>query len=60
MGRKTILDLDCAHDLSLLYESLNKMIELLEVLQVQGARIWLKINVKKTNSPRLKSTIAKA
>jgi hypothetical protein len=32
---------------------MRKMNELLEVLQVQGARIGLKINVKKTKSLRL-------
>jgi len=31
----------------------KKMNKLLEVLRVQGARIGLKINVKKTNSLRL-------
>ena len=47
-GGKTLLNLDYADGLSILDESLSKMIELLEVLQVQGARIGLKINVKKT------------
>jgi len=37
--RKTFLDLDYANDLSNLDESASKMNELLEVLQVQGARI---------------------
>ncbi|XP_065575526.1 uncharacterized protein LOC136037037 [Artemia franciscana] len=47
-GGKTFLDLDYADDLSILDESVSKMNELLEVLRVQGARIGLKINVKKT------------
>ena len=34
-------------------ESVSKMNELSEVLRVQGARIGLKINVKKTKSLRL-------
>ena len=53
MGRKTLLDLDYADDLSILDESVSKMNEFLEVLRVQGARIGLKINVKKTKSLRL-------
>ena len=52
-GGKTLLDLDYAGNLSILDESVSKMNELLEVLQVQGARIGLKINVTKTNSLRL-------
>ena len=40
-------------DLSILDESVSKMNEFFEVLQVQGARIGLKINVKKTKSLRL-------
>ena len=51
--RKTSLDLDYADDLSLLDESVSKMNEVLEVLRVQGARIGLKINVRKTKSLRL-------
>ena len=47
------LYLDYAGDLSILNESLSKMYESLEVLRVQGARIGLKINVKKTKSLRL-------
>jgi hypothetical protein len=49
MGRKHSPGLD----FSILDESVSKMIKLLEVLQVQGARIGLKINVKKTKSLRL-------
>ena len=40
-------------DLSILDERLSKMNEFLEVLQFQGAKIGLKINVKKTKSLRL-------
>ena len=47
---KKFLDLDYANDLSILDESVSKMNELLEVLWVQGARIGLKISVKKTKS----------
>ena len=50
---KTLLDLDYADDLSVLDESLSKMNEFLEVLRVRGARIGLKINVKKIKSLRL-------
>ena len=52
-GGKTLLNLDYADDLSILDESMSKMNEFLEVLLVQGARIGLKINVKKTKSPRI-------
>ena len=52
-GGKTLLDLDYADGLSILDESVSKMNEFLEVLRVQGARIGLKINVKKTKSLRL-------
>ena len=52
-GGKMFLDLDYADDLNILVESVSKMNEFLEVLRVQGARIGLKINVKKTNSLRL-------
>ena len=45
---KTPLHLDHADDLSSLDENVRKMSELLEVLQNQGARIGLKITVKKT------------
>ena len=48
-----LLDLDYAGDLSILDESLSKMDEFLEVLWVQGAKIGLKINDKKTKSLRL-------
>ena len=48
---KTLLDLD--ESVSKLDESVSKMNEFLEVLRVQGARIGLKINVKKTESLRL-------
>ena len=49
-GGKTLLDLDYADDLSILDESVSKMNEFLEVLRVQGAKIGLKIIVKKTKS----------
>nr|CAG4635440.1 EOG090X05NI [Artemia franciscana] len=52
-GGKNPLDLDYADDLSILDESVSKMNEILEVLQVQGARIGLKINVKEIKSLRL-------
>ena len=42
-GKKTFLDLDYAHDLSILDESVSKINELLEVFLVQGARIGSKI-----------------
>ena len=41
---KTLIDLDYADDLSIIDESAIEVIELLEVLQVQGSRIGLKIN----------------
>ena len=47
-GGKTLLDLDYIDDLSILDKSLSKVDELLEVLRIQGARLGLKINVKKT------------
>ena len=50
---KTLLDIDYADNLSILDESVSKMNEFLEVLRVQGVRIGLKINVKKTKSLRL-------
>ena len=40
-------------DLSILDESLSKMDKLFEVMPVQGARIGLTINVKKTEPLRL-------
>ena len=49
-GGKTFLDLEYVDDLSILGENLSKMNELLVVLPVQGSRIGLKINVKKTKS----------
>ena len=52
-GGKTLLNLDYVDDLSILDESVSKMNDFLEVLRVQGARIGLKINVKKTLSLRL-------
>jgi len=52
-GGKTLLDQDYAGDLRIVDGSVSKMNELLEVLQVQGARIGYKINVKKTKSLRL-------
>ena len=48
MGGKTLLDLDYADDLSVLYESVSKMNDFLEIIRVQGARIGLKINAKKS------------
>ena len=53
-SRENILDLDYADDLSILEESVSKMIELVEVLGVESARIGLKINVKITKSLRLR------
>ena len=53
-GGKILLDLDYADDLSILAESVGKINELLEGLRVQGARIGLRIDVKKTKSPRLR------
>ena len=50
---KTFLDLDFTDDLSILGESVSKMNKLLEVLQVQGARIGLIINAKMTKALRL-------
>ena len=47
-GGKTLLDLEYADELSILSESVSRMNELLKVLRVQGARIGLKINDKKT------------
>ena len=52
-GGKTLLDLDYAEDLTILDESVSKMNGLLKVLRVQGARIGLDINFKKTKSQRL-------
>ena len=52
LGGKTLLGLEYADYLSILDESVGKMTEL-EVLRGQGARIGLKINVKKTKSLRL-------
>ena len=51
-GGKTRLDLDYADDLSILDKSLSKMNEHLQVLRVQGARLGLKFNLKKTGSQR--------
>ena len=45
--------MDYADDLSILDDSMRKMNELFEVLRVQGAKIGLKINIKKTKSLRL-------
>ena len=50
---KTSLDLNYADDLSILDENASKIDELLNVLCVQGARICLVIDVKKTKSLRL-------
>ena len=52
-GGRTLLDLDYADDLSILDESVSKMNEFLEVLRVHGAKLGLKISVKKTKSLRL-------
>ena len=52
-GGRSLLDLDYADDSSILDESVSKMNEFLEVLRVQGAKIGLKTNVKKTMSLRL-------
>ena len=52
-GGKTLLDSNYTDNLSILDESASKMNELLGVLRIQGARICLKINVKKTKSLRL-------
>ena len=49
-GGKTLLDLDYADDLSILDESVSKINEFLGVLRVQGSRIGLKINAKKTKA----------
>ena len=49
--RKPLLDLDYGIALSILDESMSKMNEL--VLRDEGARIGLKINVKKTKSLKL-------
>ena len=46
-GCRLWTDVDYADDLSILGESLSKMNELLEVLRVQGARIGLKIKVRR-------------
>ena len=50
MGKKTLLDLDYADDLSILDESVRKINEILEVMQVKSARIGLKINIQKSKS----------
>ena len=52
-GKKTLLDFDYAGDLSILDKRLSKTNEFVDVLQVQGARRGLKINLKKTKSIRL-------
>ena len=52
-GGKTLLDFNYADDVSIVDESVSKTNEFLEVLQIQGARLGLKINVKKTKSLRL-------
>jgi hypothetical protein len=53
-GSITFQDIDYAEDLNILDESVSKMNELLKILRVQGARIGLKMNVKKTKSLRLR------
>ncbi|XP_065565925.1 uncharacterized protein LOC136030806 [Artemia franciscana] len=50
---KMLLDLDYVDDLSILDESVSKKNEFLNVLRLQGVKIGLKINVKKTKSLRL-------
>ena len=52
-GGENLLDLDYADDLSILDESLSKINPLFEVLRIQGSRIGLEINVKKTKSLNL-------
>jgi len=52
-GSKTLPDLDFADDLRILDESVIKKNEFFEILRFRGARISLKINYKKTASPRL-------
>ena len=47
-GGKTFIYLDYSDDLSILDESVSKMNELQEILQIRGSRISLKIIVKKT------------
>ena len=49
-GGKALLDLNYADYLSILGENVSKMNKFLEVLQVLGVRIGLKIIVEKTNS----------
>jgi len=55
---KTLLDLDYEDDLSILYGSFSRIKEFLKYLNVQGARIGLKINVKKTKSLKLGKLLA--
>ena len=50
---KIPLDLHYADDLTILEGSVSKMNKLLKVLRIQGARLGLKIKVKKTKSLRL-------
>ena len=52
-GGKTLLVLDYADDLNILDERMSIMNEFLEILRIQGAKIGLKINVKKIKSARL-------
>ena len=52
-GKRTLMVLGYADNLSILDESMSKRNYLLEVLRIRGARICLKINVKKTKSRRL-------
>ena len=52
-GEEKREDLDYADDWSILDKSVSKMNEFLEVLRIQGVKICLKINVKKTKSLRL-------
>jgi len=52
---KNLLDLNYADHFCILDKNVIKMIELSEVLRVQGATVRLKINVKKTKSLRLET-----
>jgi len=47
------VNLGYADDLNILDETVSKMNELLEALQVQSASLGLKINAKKTKLQRL-------
>ena len=49
----TLLDLDYAYDLSFLDRNVSKINKLLKAFRIWGARIGLKLYVKKSKSPRL-------